>query len=98
MKVTLKRTGGVGGMTRQWELDINKLPSQKALEFRTLLETTNFFALGASLVNPAQSRDRFCYELTVEKEGKKHTVQCSEESLSAPLRRCLDWITARSFH
>ncbi len=96
MKVTLKRTGGVAGMMKQWAINMNALPTQKAAEFKELLEAANFFALGASLVNSGQNRDRFCYELTVEKEGKKHTVQCAEEALSAPLRRCLDWIVTRS--
>ena len=96
MKIKLTRTGGVAGMIKQWEIDLNALPTQRVLEFKKLLETANFFALGASLVKSGQSRDEFCYELTVEKEGKRHTVQCAEEELSQPLRRCLDWIVTCS--
>lgn len=90
MKVRLKRTGGVTGMTKQWEIDFEMLPSEKAFEFKKLLEAANFFALGANLVSTGQNRDQFCYELTVEEAEKKHTVQCTESSLTKPLMNLLN--------
>ena len=90
MKVRLKRTGGIAGMTKQWEIDFCTLPSEKVFEFKKLLEAANFFALGANLVSASQSRDQFCYELTVEEEGKKHTVQCAEDLMTKSMRNLLN--------
>ena len=94
MKVCLKRTGGLAGMTKQWKIDFSILPSQKTSEFKKLLEAANFFAIGTNLVRPEQGRDQFCYEITVEEENKKHTVQCVEETVPKPLNDCLKWIHA----
>ena len=94
MKVTLKRTGGVGGIARQWEVDSNLLPAEKVRGLQKLLKNANFFALGADLVNTGQNRDLFCYELTVAVEGKRHTVQCAENSLSRALRGFIEGVIA----
>ncbi len=91
MKVTLKRTGGVGGLTRHWTIDSDTLSPVKAEELKTLLKGTDFSSIKS--VSPGQCRDHFCYEITIEKQEKKKTVQCSEENLTAPLRHCIDWIT-----
>ena len=90
MKVFLKRTGGAGGITRQWKIDLESLPPEKSRELKTLLEDVN----GAESKSAAasQCRDHFCYELMIEDPGKKKTLRYSEENLPPPLRHCVDWI------
>lgn len=97
MKVQLKRSGGVAGISRRWELDERTLSSEQAQELKRLLERAGFFALPLQLGSAGQARDTFCYELIVEDEGKRHMVKCAEPSVPRPLWDCIEWIlkTAR---
>ena len=92
MKVCLKRRGGVAGTQRQWEMDERRLSPVQLKELKKILEEANFFGLPSELKSPGESRDVFFYQLEVEDEGRKHTVKCSEPSLSEPLRNCIEWI------
>lgn len=92
MKIYLKRTGGLAGIAKKWELDEQRLDPHKAAELKKLLKEADFFALPGALGGPNQARDAFIYELTVELEGRKRTVICCEETAGAPLRRCLELI------
>ena len=92
MKVRLKRTGGIAGIRRQWEIDELILASKKASEWKKLLDKANFFSLPGELGNSERARDAFCYELTVEDKDKKHTVKCTEQNAPKSLCDCLEWI------
>jgi len=97
VKAQLKRSGGVAGIPRRWELDERALASKQAQEFKRLLERAGFFALPLQMGSAGPARDAFCYELTVEDEGKRHTVKCAETAPPRPLWDCIEWIlkTAR---
>lgn len=79
-------------MQKQWELDERTLTARQAQEFSKLLERAGFFALPPAVGKPGQTRDGFCYQLTVEEEGKTYTVKCAEPSVPGPLRGCIEWI------
>lgn len=96
MKVRLKRTGGVAGIPRQWEIDERALAPKKALEFRGLLKTANFFALPPQVGKIGTTRDAFCYELTIEDQGQRHTVNCVEQDAPKTLCDCLEWVSKNS--
>ncbi len=96
MRVSLKRTGGVAGIPREWQIDVRALAPKKASEFRELLKTANFFSLPSQVGKIGPTRDAFCYELTIEDQGKRHTVKCAERGAPKPLCDCLEWISKNS--
>ena len=85
MKICLKRTGGLGGISKGWEVDDADLDPEKASELKRLLEAADFFSLSRELGAHEQVRDHFIYEVTVEGIHKKHTVQCAEPAIPKPL-------------
>ena len=92
MRVRLKRTGGLAGIQRQWEMDERKVSPVQLKKLKKILKEANFFGLPSELESPGESRDVFFYQLEVEDEGRTHTVKCSEPSLAEPLRDCIEWI------
>jgi hypothetical protein len=92
MRIKLKRTGGVAGIPREWELDEQTLSPQEAQELRNLLRRADFFALPSEVEGSGRARDAFRYELTVEEGERKHTVRCAEPEVPPPLRACIEWI------
>ena len=99
MKVRLKRTGGLAGMTQQWEINLQTISSDKAAEFKKLLEAAALLSLpeqaAAQSSGASQCRDFFCYEFTLEEKNQKKTLQFSEDQLSKPLRDCVEWMTGK---
>lgn len=92
MRVRLKRTGGLAGIPREWQLDEGSLSQQQAQELSRLLAQVGFFSLPSEVGRPGRARDAFFYELTVEEGEKRHRVKCAEPALSPPLRDCIDWV------
>jgi hypothetical protein len=92
MRIKLKRTGGVAGIPREWELDEGALSPQKVQELKKLLRRADFFALPSEAGGPGRARDAFRYELTVEEGERKHTVRCAEPEVPPPLWDCIEWI------
>ncbi|MHC5833480.1 MAG: protealysin inhibitor emfourin [Nostoc sp.] len=46
------------------------------------------------MTSPNQESDRFLYKLTVEDNGKQHTVTVSESALPGTLRPLIEWLQA----
>jgi hypothetical protein len=92
MRIKLKRTGGVAGVPREWELDEGALSPQQLQERKTLLRRAEFFALPSEAGGSGRARDAFRYELTVEEGERTHTVRCAEPDVPPPLRACMEWM------
>jgi len=92
MRIKLKRTGGLAGIPREWELDERALSTQEVQELRRLLRKADFFALPSEAGGPGRARDAFWYELSVEEGERKHTVRCAEPATPPPLRDFIEWI------
>ena len=92
MRIRLKRTGGLAGIPREWELDERALSPQKRQELKKLLRRADVFALPSEVEGSGRARDAFRYELTVEDGERKHTVRCAEPDVPPPLRECIEWM------
>ncbi len=95
-RVNLKRTGGLAGIPKTWQLDERTLSPRKIEDFKKLLKGANFFRLPRKIPSPTQARDVFCYELTWEDRQRCHTVCCAESSASSHLQECIAWILEQS--
>ena len=94
MKISLKRTGGVAGAIRQWEIDLETLPPEESAELKNILNNVDFSKNQS--ITAVQCRDTFCYELTFEENGKTRSMQCAEETTPESLKICIDWIQNHS--
>jgi hypothetical protein len=86
MRVTFETIGGFGGLTTTKAIDSEKLPAEQANRLRQLVDTSDFFNLSATIVYSGPARDFFQYKLTVESEGKKHTIAVDEPAAPPELK------------
>lgn len=92
MRITLKRSGGFGGIQTTASLDIEKLPAKKAAELRLLVEGCGFFALPKIIRAKSPQPDRFQLDLTIEDDKQAHTVSIAEEAASKEVKALLGWL------
>lgn len=92
MRITFERTGGFAGITRKTTVDTTTLPAKEAKELPLLVEVADLFQLPAQIPSPNPQSDRFQYRLTVEDNGKQHTVTVSEAALPGTLRPLIEWL------
>jgi hypothetical protein len=77
MRVEYKREGGFTGIPLSAEFDSESLPPEKAGTLVELVEAADFFHLPARISPPTVGADRFEHFLTVEENGKRHSVTTS---------------------
>lgn len=93
MRVDWARTGGFAGMRLAATIDSDSLSEREAIRLRELVEAAGFFELPEEMVGPGGGADRFLYALTVEMEGRRHTVHTSEAAAPPGLRSLIRWLT-----
>jgi bifunctional pyridoxal-dependent enzyme with beta-cystathionase and maltose regulon repressor activities len=92
MRISCERMGGFAGITKKKTVDTAALSREKAKQLLLLVEASDFFNLPAQITVSSTQRDRFQYKLTVEDNGKKHTVTVSETGLPGTLRPVIEWM------
>lgn len=94
MRMTMERTGGFAGISITKEVDTNTLPDNEAKQLRQLVDAADFFRLPKTIKSNSPQPDRFQYQLTVEDNGKQHTVEVSEQAVPGTLRPLIEWLMA----
>jgi hypothetical protein len=93
MRISFKRSGGFAGLTLAADLDTASLPLNEAHKVQRMVEEAGFFDLPASIPAPAQGADAFQYVVTVEDEGKRHTVRTNDLTVPDALWPLLEYLT-----
>lgn len=96
MRIDYERTGGFAGMRLAATVNTEALPAEEARGLREAVEAAKFFELPALIASAPQGADRFHYKLTVEAEGRRHTVEMSEAVVPEALRPLLQQLMARA--
>jgi hypothetical protein len=91
MHVKIQRTGGFAGLTTTKSIDTASLPAPEIDRLEQMLESAHFFELPALIPSTPQP-DRFEYQITVERNGEKHSVTAAEPALPAELKPLVDWL------
>ena len=91
MRVEFRREGGFTGIPLTLDFETDSLSPEDAAIFQKAVETAGFFDLPAVISSPRLGADRFQYVLTVEENGKRHTVKTAEPT-SVALRDLLDFL------
>ncbi|MGH9281438.1 MAG: protealysin inhibitor emfourin [Acidimicrobiales bacterium] len=87
-RVSFERSGGFGGVTLSKELDTKELDEDEAAQLEALLDRVDFDAAPGPA--PRGGADRFQYDLTVERGGRRHTLTRSEGQLTPELKELVE--------
>ncbi len=93
MLVQFERRGGFAGIRKDTKLDTGSIPPDKSKELLELIDKANFFNLPEKFPIPKRGADYFQYRLTIETEGKKHTVEVSDPAAPPTLRPLLQFLS-----
>ena len=94
MRIHFERTGGFAGMRMTTTVDTESLSPEEARDLHEMVDAAEFFDLPATIAAPTPGADRFHYKLTVETEGRRHTVDVAEAAVPKALRPLLQQLTA----
>jgi hypothetical protein len=97
MKVRFVRTGGLAAaMRREYTADSAAMPPEDARELSRLIEAADFFQLPGSGPRPQGMRDAFQYKVSVEIDGREHTVDWPESAVPEKARDLIRWLDRRA--
>ena len=92
MWIYFERTGGLAGMMLNVTIDTGSLSQDEARYLLEMIDRARFFELPAEMTGIQKGADQFLYRITVESEGRQHTVQRSETDVPMSLRPLLEWL------
>ncbi|NJM71385.1 MAG: hypothetical protein HC862_14800 [Scytonema sp. RU_4_4] len=95
MRISFERTGGFAGISRKKTIDTANIAANEADQLPQLVEAADFFNLPEKITASTTQPDRFQYKLTVENEGREHTVTISEAAIPGTLRPLIEWLQKR---
>jgi len=90
MRIDFKRSGGFAGLKMSKTIDTKNLNPDKAKKLMDLVESSGFFDL--SPVISRTEADRYQYNLTVDWDGRKHSIQMDESAIPQKLMPLIEWI------
>lgn len=91
MRVTLEQSGGFAGLMLTKTIESQNLSPTEAEQLENLVKESNFFQL-TSIVEASPQPDRFGYTLSVEMDGRKHSIEVSETNLPEKVRSLVEWV------
>ena len=77
-------------------IDTEKLTKSQAAELEELLIHSDFFRLSSLRSNPSTTKgaaDYYTYNITVEDEGKKHSVKCTDLAMTKELKQLINTLS-----
>jgi hypothetical protein len=91
MRINFERSGGFANISLKAEIDPAELPPERAKELKRLVEKAHFFDQPASSAPPSMP-DQFQYEVTIEDDGRSHTISTSDDAASDDLKLLFDFL------
>jgi len=95
MKIHFERSGGFAGRVTAVDVDTATLDADAHESLALLVERAGFFALPSAIAETeTRGADRFHYRITIETDGRSHTVDTSESAVPTALVPLLEWLEA----
>ena len=94
MRIHFERTGGFAGMRMTTTVNTESLSSAEAQDLEDMVDACGFFDLPAEITATTPGADRFHYKLTVEDEGRRHTVETGDAAVPESLWPLIRRLTA----
>ncbi len=99
MRIQFKMEGGIAyfpGLSKPITIDSDTLLKQESDELKRLVNATHFFALPAVMGSPSPgAADYRQYTITIQDEGKQHTVHLTDLIENPNLQALLTYLRAR---
>ncbi|MBE3559792.1 MAG: hypothetical protein IMW89_11290 [Ktedonobacteraceae bacterium] len=99
MRVQLKIEGGIAffpGLRKPVVIDTDHLPASEAAELKRLVQATRFFDLPETVSPPPPgAADYQQYVITVEDEGRQHSVRLTDPVENPAMQALLSYLQAR---
>ena len=83
MHIEFTRSGGFAGLRINRSFDTAAMAPEEAQELSGLIDSASFFELPETL--KSSGADQLQYKITIEHEGKTHTVTADERAVPATL-------------
>ncbi len=95
IKVRFAKSGGIAGFRFEARIDSNDLSADDARQLRKLIDSSRFFELPATFPHSGIC-DGFGYTITVEVNGRCHTVTVDDGSVPDRLSPLIEWLSKRA--
>jgi hypothetical protein len=96
MRVQFQTSGGIAyfpGLAAPRTIEVDAIAEPQRRELIGLIEDCGFFALPAQMSAPHGAADHRTYQITIEDEGRSHSVSVSEPVTSPSLARLIDLLS-----
>jgi hypothetical protein len=93
MHIQFERTGGFAGMPLSVTIDTAALAADQNQSLQDAIAGARFFDLPAQLSAPSQIADQYHYRVTIEDQGRRHTVDADEAVASPAFQALLQQLT-----
>jgi 16S rRNA U516 pseudouridylate synthase RsuA-like enzyme len=93
--IRFERSGGFTGIDINKTIDSLQLKKEETEMLRMIIDHSDFFTLPA-IIAMKPHPDRFTYKITVETEGKRHTVQFSQTSVPESLKDLIRYLIEKT--
>ena len=90
MKISIVRTGGVGGMRKSAQIDTTALAPHEAQNMARLIADADVPGIAEPTISVKGAADRFQYTLTLEDGPRTHALTFQEENTPQRVRPLLD--------
>jgi hypothetical protein len=94
LQIEFQRSGGFAGLTMGTNVDTAELPPDEARELEELVESLEASGVGESAT--AGQPDRFQYDLTIRRGGKKRSFRLAEQELTPDARELVQRLVERA--
>jgi hypothetical protein len=99
MRIQFKMEGGIAsfpGLSKPITIDSDQLPKQESDELKQLINATHFFDLPIVVGLPSPgSADYIQYTITIQDEGKQHTVHLTDLIEDPNLQALLTYLRSK---
>ena len=99
MRIQYKMEGGIAyfpGLSKPIMINSDELPRQESDELKRLVNATSFFDLPAVIGSPPPgAADYRQYTITIEDNGKQHTVRLTDPVVDPNLQALLTFLKTR---
>lgn len=97
MKISFQSSGGFAGMHTSVAFDTDSMSSGEAQQLKDLITNSNFFELPPELPKPKRgSADYMGYSITVDSEGRKHTVITNDITMPSKLTPLVRFLQSKT--
>lgn len=90
-EIRFERSGGVAGIRTISTIHSESLPEEERKHLRSLIDRSGFFGLPEEIIAPPRP-DEFRYSITVEIDGKQHSVRTTDTAAPEQLKPLIDWL------